>query len=134
MNERDEFEPLTGSIIGCAFKVYNEMGFGYLEKVYERCMLIELGKAGHTVASQYPIRIDYAGECVGEYVADILVEKACIVELKSSIALHDSHNAQLVNYLKSTGKPVGLLLNFGPERVDVVRRTGYWKPPAQDMC
>jgi GxxExxY protein len=117
-----EYAELTEKIIGCAYRVYNKMGFGYLESVYLKCLLIELRKAGVTAESQKPITVFYDGEVVGEFVADILVEYMIIVELKSVRRLVEAHEVQLVNYLVATGKPVGLLINFGEERVQVKRK------------
>lgn len=102
--------------------MYNRMGFGYLESVYEKCLLIELAKAGIGAASQVPIVVRYDGHIVGEFVADILVEDVVIVELKSVRTLVEAHEVQLVNYLVATGKPVGLLVNFGPDTVQVKRK------------
>ncbi len=124
-----EYEELTRKVIGCAYTVYNRMGFGFLESVYEQCLLIELGRAGIRAASQVPIRVQYDGHPVGEFVADILVEDALIVELKSVRALNEAHEVQLVNYLVATGKPVGLLLNFGPDKVHVKRRLREFPAP-----
>ena len=78
-----QYEELTKQIIGCAYRVYNHMGFGFLESVYEKCMVIELRKAGLSVESQQPITVRYEGEVVGEFVADLVVEQRIIVELKS---------------------------------------------------
>jgi GxxExxY protein len=116
------YEDLTERIIGCAYRVYNRMGFGYLESVYEKCMLVELKREGLRVQAQYPIVVRYEDEVVGEFVADILVEDTVVVELKSVKAIAKAHEAQLVNYLVSTGKPVGLLLNFGETKVEVKRK------------
>jgi GxxExxY protein len=117
-----EYEELTEKIIGCAYRVYNKMGFGYLESVYEKCMLIELRKAGFDIESQKPIRVQYDGEVVGDFIADILVNDTVILELKSVRKLVEAHEVQLVNYLVATGKPVGLLINFGETRVEVKRK------------
>jgi GxxExxY protein len=117
-----EYKELTEKIIGCAYRVYNKMGFGYLESVYEKCMLIELRKAGFDIESQKPIRVQYEGEVVGDFIADILVNDTVILELKSVRKLVEAHEVQLVNYLVSTGKPVGLLINFGETRVAVKRK------------
>lgn len=117
-----DHEELTEKIIGCAYGVYNRMGYGFLESVYEKCLLIELRKAGLRVESQRPIRVHYEGEVVGEFVADILVEDTVIVELKSVRKLAVAHEIQLVNYLVATGKPVGLILNFGERKVEVKRK------------
>jgi GxxExxY protein len=117
-----EYKELTEKIIGCAYRVYNKMGFGYLESVYEKCMLIELRKAGFDIESQKPIRVQYDGEVVGDFIADILVNDTAILELKSVRKLVEAHEVQLVNYLVATGKPVGLLINFGETRVAVKRK------------
>ena len=117
-----EYKELTEKIIGCAYRVYNKMGFGYLESVYEKCMLIELRKAGFNIESQKPIRVQYDGEVVGDFIADILVNDTVILELKSVRKLVEAHEVQLVNYLVATGKPVGLLINFGETRIDVKRK------------
>lgn len=117
-----EYKELTEKIIGCAYRVYNKMGFGYLESVYEKCMLIELRKAGLDTDSQKPIRVQYDGEVVGDFIADILVNDTVLLELKSVRKLVEAHEVQLVNYLVATGKPVGLLINFGETQVGVKRK------------
>jgi len=117
-----EHKELTEKIIGCAFCVYNKMGFGFLESVYEKCMLIELREKGLDVESQKPITVYYGNEIVGEFVADIIVNDTIILELKSVRRIVNAHEVQLVNYLVATGKPVGLLLNFGESRVEVKRK------------
>ena len=117
------FEDVTEKIIGAAFKVYNQMGFGYLEKVYENCMLIELSKIdGLDIKHQCPIKVDYDGFDVGDFVADIVINDGIIVELKSISQLASIHEVQLVNYLKATGLELGLLINFGEHKVDVRRK------------
>ena len=122
------FRELTEAIIGCAYRVYNRMGSGFLESVYEKSLLIERCKAGLRVESQRPIEVRYEGEVVGEFVADVLVKDKVIVELKAVRQLSPIHEAQLVNYLVATGKPVGLLLNFGETRVDVRRKVRELRP------
>ena len=122
MTGSNEYEELTRRVIGCAYAVYNRMGLGYLESVYEKCLLIELARAGIRAAWQVPIVVRYEGQVVGEFVADILVEDVVIVELKSVRTLSEIHEVQLVNYLVATGKPVGLLVNFGPDTVQVKRK------------
>ncbi len=113
---------LTEKIIGCAYRVYNRMGFGFLESVYEKCMLIELNKAGLNADSQKPIKVYYDNEVVGDFVADIIVNDTIILELKSVRRIIRAHEVQLVNYLVATRRPVGLLLNFGERKVDVKRK------------
>ncbi len=117
-----EYKELTEKIIGCAYRVYNKMGFGFLESVYEKCMLIELRKAGLNAESQKPITVCYEDEIVGEFVADIIVNDTIILELKSLRRIIRAHEVQLVNYLVATGKPAGLILNFGESKVDVKRK------------
>jgi len=117
-----EYEKLTEKIIGCAYNVYNKMGFGFLESVYEKCMLIELRKAELPAKSQQSIKVHYEGDVVGDFVADIVVDGTVILELKSMRRIIKSHEIQLVNYLVATDKPVGLLLNFGEEKVNVKRK------------
>jgi GxxExxY protein len=117
-----EHKKLTEQIIGCAYKVYNAMGFGFVESVYEKCMVIALRKAGLIVECQKAINVYYDGELVGEFIADLLVNDTIIVELKSVRQLVQAHEVQLVNYLVAIGKPIGLLINFGEAKVDVKRK------------
>jgi len=117
-----EHEKITESIIGCAYRVYNKMGFGFLESVYEKCLLIEMRKAGLDTETQKPITVYYDGEVVGEFVADMIVNDYIIIELKSVRRIIKAHETQLVNYLVATGKPVGLILNFGESKVEIKRK------------
>jgi len=117
-----EYEEITEKIIGAAFTIYNRMGSGYLESVYERCMLIELEKTGLRTESQKSIRVYYDGQIVGNFLADLLFENCIIVELKVVNQLSKIHEAQLVNYLVSTEKDIGLLINFGGEKVQIKRK------------
>jgi GxxExxY protein len=117
-----KYKALTEKIIGCAYRVYNTMGFGFLESVYEKCMLIELGKAGLKAQAQQPITVFYEGEIVGQFIADIIVDDLVIVELKSVRQLAIAHEVQLVNYLTATHMDVGLLINFGENKVEVKRK------------
>lgn len=110
-----KYSALTELIIRGFYTVYNTLGYGFLEKVYERALQHELVKAGLQVERQYPLRVTYDGENVGFYLADLIVEHKVIIELKSAEQLHKRHEAQLVNYLRATDIEVGLLLNFGPE-------------------
>ena len=105
---------LTEAIIQAFYTVYNALGYGFLEKVYENALLLELRRRGLQVEQQAPIKVYYAGQVIGEYFADLLVEGKVIVELKAAEAISPAHEAQLLNYLKATGISVGLLLNFGP--------------------
>ena len=117
-----EYKNVTETVIGCAYRVYNKMGFGFLESVYEKCLLIELHKAGMDAEAQKPITVYYDGEIVGEFVADIIVNDTVILELKSVRRVIKAHEVQLVNYLVATGKPIGLILNFGESKVEVKRK------------
>ncbi|BDQ02338.1 GxxExxY protein [Ignavibacterium sp.] len=107
------FQDLTSKIISCFYKVYNKLGFGFLEKVYENALLIELTNSGLRVERQKPINVYYENQLVGEYFADLIVDDKVIIELKAAEALIEEHELQLINYLKATDIEVGLLLNFG---------------------
>ncbi len=113
---------LTEKIIACAYRVYNRMGSGFVESVYEKCMVIELLKIGLPVETQKAIKVFYEGELVGEFMADMIVNDTVILELKAIRQLAKAHEVQLVNYLAATGKPVGLLINFGEDKVEVKRK------------
>jgi GxxExxY protein len=114
-------DALTEKVIGCAFDVHNELGYGFLEKVYENALLFELRNAGIKAEQQVPVPVMYRGHAVGEFYADVLVDRSVIVEIKAVRELRKAHEVQLVNYLKATGIPVGLLLNFG-RKVTMRRR------------
>jgi len=122
---------VTERIIKGFYKVYNTLGYGFLEKVYENSMVIELRRMGLHVEPQARIDLHYEGEKVGEYFADLFVNSCVIVELKAAEKLCDEHHAQLLNYLKATGIEVGLLLNFGP-KPELKRKVMDKKPPASD--
>ncbi len=117
-----EYKEMTETIIGCAYRVYNKMGFGFLESVYQKCLLIELKKTGFDTESQKPITVYYESEIVGEFIADIIVNDTIILELKSVRRIIKAHEVQLVNYLVATGKRVGLILNFGEKKVEIKRK------------
>ncbi len=104
---------ITGKILEAFFNVYHELGYGFLEKVYENAMLIELDELGLICKAQHPITVFYNDENVGEYFADILVENKVIIEMKAVEGISERHEAQLINYLRATEMEVGLLLNFG---------------------
>jgi GxxExxY protein len=104
---------ITEKILKAYYNVYNSLGFGFLEKVYEKALLIELQELGLTVESQKQISVYYKHKLVGNYFADIIVEEKVILELKAAEFLFSSHSSQLYNYLKSTEIEVGLILNFG---------------------
>jgi GxxExxY protein len=112
---------LTEKVIGCAYKVSNSLGCGFLEKVYENALAHELRKAGFEVIQQQRVNVFYDGISVGYYDADIVVNGCLIIEVKALRALDDAHKAQTLNYLKATGIKLGLLINFGVPRVEVKR-------------
>ncbi len=112
---------LTEKIIRCVYEVFADLGAGFMEKVYENALVVRMREVGLAVAQQVPLSVTYHGVCVGEYFADLLVENTVIVELKALAGLAKIHEVQLVNYLKATGKSVGLLVNFG-DKVQIVRR------------
>ena len=115
--EQQDFKhsELTEKIIKIFYKVYNRLGYGFLEKVYENALIIELKKENIPAICQSPIRVIYEGNIIGEYYADILVDNKVIVEIKATKYLVKDNEAQLLNYLKATNSEVGLLLNFDPK-------------------
>lgn len=125
-----QHEELTRVVIGCAYDVYNAMGSGFVESVYEACLKMDLESRGLAVESQVPIVVRYRSRVVGEFLADLFVEKTVIVELKAVRTLLAVHEVQLVNYLTATGIDIGLLINFGDEKVEVKRK--YRKLPKHD--
>ena len=126
-----EVDTLTGLIIGCAMEVHRILGPGFLESVYEKALAIELELRGLKCERQVPIHAQYKGHPVGEVVADILVEKKVLIELKASQTLHDRHGIQLVNYLTATGIDEGLLLNFGTDSLQFKRKRRIYTPQSR---
>lgn len=108
-----KYKKLTEEIIKIFYRVYNKLGYGFLEKVYENAMMVEFKEEGISAVSQSAIKVFYEGVIIGEYYADILVDDKVIVEIKAARRLADENEAQLLNYLKATDIEVGLLLNFG---------------------
>jgi GxxExxY protein len=117
----DRLNEITQRIIGCAYAVSNGLGAGFLEKVYENALAHELRKAGLRSEQQKPIKVQYDGTVVGDYLADIVVEDSVIIELKAVKAFDDVHFAQCINYLKATGVKICLMINFGQPRIDIKR-------------
>ena len=111
---------LTEPIIGAFYDVYHALGYGFLESVYERAMLIAITKRGLTVERHMAVKVNYEGQCVGRFFADLVVERRVVLELKACRALDDNHEGQLLNYLRATDLEVGLLLLFA--RKPIVRR------------
>jgi len=106
-------EKLSNRVIKCFYNVYNTLGYGFLERVYENALMIELAKNGLIAEKQRPVTVYYENQIVGEYFADIIVEESIILELKAADFLIEEHEFQLINYLKATDVEIGLLLNFG---------------------
>ena len=125
--DTDAYNRITEKIIGCAYKVANVLGCGFLEKVYENALAHELRKAGFQVQQQLAIPVLYDGVVVGDFVADLIVEGIVLVELKAVRNLDEIHSAQCINYLAATKKPICLLINFA-RKVEVKRFRG---PPAR---
>ena len=121
-------DKLSEKVIGAAFQVHNTLGFGFLESVYEKALAVELRKIGVENRFQQPIQVFYDGEVVGDFVADIVIGDSLIVELKSVSKLSEKHEVQLVNYLAATNTETGLLINFGPDKVEVKRKYRTYKP------
>jgi len=113
---------LTDKIIKIFYRVYSKLGYGFLEKIYENAMMMELKKEGIPASPQFAIQVSYENEVIGEYFADMLVDHKVIVEVKAAKSLASESEAQLLNYLKATHMEVGLLLNFGP-RPGIKRKT-----------
>ena len=112
---------LSEKIIQCFFNVYNELGFGFLEKVYEKALAVELRNNNVKFEVQKPIKVYYKNETVGDYIADIVVDNKIIIEVKAVSVLNKAHEVQLVNYLKATKIKVGILVNFG-EKLEFRRK------------
>jgi len=117
----DEINELTHRIIGCAMRVSNTLGTGFLEKVYENALVIEMRKTGLVVEQQKRLLVYYDGQVVGDYTADIVVNDCILLELKAAKAIDSAHEAQLLNYLKTTGLHIGLIINFGTPRLKIKR-------------
>ena len=114
-------EDLTYKIRGCIYEVYQTLGAGFLEKIYEEALLIELVSQGLKAESQKPIKVPYKGKQIGNYIADIIVEDKILLELKSIKELSKAHEAQILNYLKATDIEIGLLINFQHPKATIKR-------------
>ena len=117
-----EHEELTHKIIGCAYTVFNKLGFGFLESVYRKAMVIELGKSDLNVEAEKPLKVYYGDKIVGDFYVDLYINEAVVVELKSVQNLNKEHEVQLVNYLNALKKEIGLLINFGPSGIEIKRK------------
>lgn len=112
--EEEKLNVLTERIIGCAYRVAEKLKYGYLEKVYENAMRVELERSGLAVEQQKRLDVWYEGVLVGQYCADLIVEGTVMIEIKTCKAFDEAHAAQCLNYLQTTGLPCCLLINFGP--------------------
>ena len=125
-----EHAELTHEIIGCAYRVFNQLGFGFLESVYKKAMIHELGKNSLKVEPEKPLSVYYDNVSVGEFFADLYIQDSIIVELKAVQKILREHEAQLVNYLNAVKENVGLIINFGPSGVEVKRK---YRMPEQEL-
>jgi GxxExxY protein len=123
-----EHAKLTETIIGAAMKVHRTLGHGFLESVYQKALTHELLKIGLSVECAKPITVTYDGVIVGDFFADMVVEQVVMVENKAVQAINPAHEVQLVNYLTATGIEIGLLLNFGSERLEFQRKHRTYRP------
>jgi len=122
----DNLNEITEKIIGAAYKVSNTLGSGFLEKVYENALFIEIKKAGLIVAKQHALQVFYDDQVVGDYFVDLFIENEVVVELKTAKVITDIHQAQLMNYLIACNRRCGLIINFGKPRVEIKRMlNGY---------
>lgn len=124
ISDLEEIDGLTEKIIRCAFTVSNTLGAGFVEKVYENALVIELMKNKLSCVQQAPIKVRYQNAIVGDFAVDILVENIVLVELKAVKSLDEIHFAQCINYLKASGNKICLLINFGTKRIQVKRIIG----------
>ena len=124
-----EFEEITHEIIGAAYKVFKTVGFGFLESVYKKAMIIELKKKGLKVEEEKPLKVYYEDQVVGDFFIDLFVQDEIVVELKAIQSIAKEHEVQLVNYLNGVRKEVGLLIKFGQSGVLVKRK---YRNPAQE--
>lgn len=128
-----EIEALMKTIIQCAYNVRMQLSAGFLESVYQKALVVELREKGVCVEIEIPINVYYKNTIVGEFRADIIVEKAIIIELKAVQNLIPIHEAQLVNYLTATNIDHGLLINFGGERIEIKRKFRQYRQPNKNL-
>lgn len=119
--EKILYKDLSYKIVGLAMQVHTELGFGFLEKVYENSLMVLLKENNIPAEQQFPIKVQFHGQIVGEYIADILVENCIILELKAPDKIVQNHKAQTLNYLKATGLKLAILLNFGKYKLEYER-------------
>ncbi len=127
-------DDIVEKVIKCAIRVKMTLATGYLEKVYEKALMIELKKAGLKALQQVPINVKYDNEIIGDYIVDILVEDFLVVELKAVERITTAHEAQVVNYLSVTGLDVGLIINFGnPKKIEFRRKYRVYRPKGSKL-
>ena len=119
--DKQKLNVTSSKVIGCAFEVANVLGCGFLEKVYQNALLLEVRRCGLQVEKEKLIQVRYKNQIVGEYFADILVDKTIVIEVKAVKELNEIHQAQLLNYLRATKLPLGLLINFATPRIQIKR-------------
>jgi GxxExxY protein len=127
-----DINTVTEKIIGCAYRVSNSLGIGFVEKEYENALTYDIQVSGLKVIQQAPIKVKYEGIVVGDFFADLLVEDAVLVEMKAVSMLKDEHITQSLNYLRPSGLEICLLINFGTTKVQIIRlrRSTFWKTPS----
>ena len=118
MEEKIIYKDLSYKIVGLAIQVRKELGFGFLEKVYENALMVLLQENRIKAEQQFPIKVSFHGQIIGDYIADILVENSIILELKAQDKIIDIHKAQILNYLRATGLKLAILLDFGKDRLE----------------
>jgi GxxExxY protein len=124
-------DPFTEQVIGLAIQVHAELGSGFLESVYHKALMIELGDAGISFESGTPLEVIYKGRSAGTFMADLIVEKKLLLELKAVDAIIPIHEVQVVNYLRATGIPLGLVLNFGAAKLQIKRKNRVLPVPSE---
>lgn len=115
------YKEVSYKLVGIAMEVHNRLGYGFLEKVYENAYYILIRKNGLKVEQQKPIKVVFEGEVIGEYIADLVIDDKIIIEVKACNGLISKHKSQLINYLKATGMELGILINFGTEKLEYQR-------------
>lgn len=121
IEEKILYRDLSYKIVGLAMQAHTELGYGFLEKVYENALMVLFAENHIFAQQQLPIRVQFHGHIVGEYIADILIENSIILELKAADRLAEVHKAQTLNYLKATGFRLAILLNFGKQKLEYER-------------
>ena len=119
--DKQKLNVTSSKVIGCSFEVANVLGCGFLEKVYQNALLLEVRRCGLQAEKEKLIQVRYKNQIVGEYFADILVDKTIVIEIKAVKELNEIHQAQLLNYLRATKLPLGLLINFATPRIQIKR-------------